>query len=692
MFKKIIALFFFSWSLLLFISSGIVESQDGLQYLTIARQMYYHHTFAMPAADYPLDNIHMNVTPGKNGVKYSPTGLGFSVAYLPAVALEDAFNKVAGLQPTEKFPLDNDWPIMLFASMTNATFGALIIVTFYAFLKSFSFEDKRALLLAFALFLSSNLLVYSKHAFAHEMFISCMFLSFYFIRRYHLTHKKFEIVWASVSYGIVLLSYNPTFLLPVPALIIYYLLGFNWYTKKSIKDSLLIVLTDCLIATISIAPFFALYGWFNWVRFGGGTSTGYGEGGIEAPPIPSGFVLYEGLWGLLFSPGKTIFLFTPALLILVLFWFKLQKRYIPEMAAAGAVFFVYLFFIASLVGGPDFYPWHGEASFGPRYLLPILPLLLLLVAFIYRQLSTRQKGWIFWPIICIGIIVQSVGVLIPYQVRFSGFEYQIYLNGHRITYDLYANFIPRFSPFYTMSKWLVRTALQIPNNYIEKPAIEGWDGMHGVLPTSQGDWRQIEPLSALEVSKKAASMPIELTFLNNVATESATPSAKAVTISAEQNGAVLTKIAVAPQQQTTMVLSPSSLSADQPLLLMHEYQATDSASLPNQATYITSIKSGQTPVELENYNYPYVSRVSQKLFNQKYYYWGGEDTKLWDLWNMRSINYVHTLDLWWLRPFHYWDLPKDFFAVLFFGNVAICSVSGYYVVTLHESTPGRKKK
>ncbi len=670
-----------------------MESQDGLQYLAVARQIYYTQTFEMPAAKYPNDNIHMNVQVGRDGKEFSPTGLGYSLAYLPAVAAEDIFNRLADVSPTKNFPLDNDWPIMLFGSMTNAFFGAVFITTFYLFLKTFNFSDRTAIFLAILLFLSSNLLVYTKHGFAHMMFICFMWLSFYFIRLYRLEQKIRYVVFAALSYGVVVISYNPTFFLPLPALGIYYLFSVNWTQRNQWKPKLQQITRDILVGLVSISPFLALYSWFNWIRFGGATSTGYGTGGFVSLPVPQPFVLYEGLWGLLFSPGKSIWLFTPILLLLLIFWFKFKKQYLAEIVAGIVISAVYIVFTASLVGGSDYYPWHGEASFGPRYILPILPFGILLASFLFQELTKKQRYAVFLPIVCFGLAIQVVGVLIPYQVRFSGLQYEFHLNGHRITYDVYANFLPRFSPLYSMSKWFVKKTLQVPAFYLRPASVQYIDGVHGVFRTGDGDWRQIEQVSAVKIARESTDQPLSLEVINLVSTTSATHRLYDLEVIATHNESEVGKVTVATSSTEVLTATLPKSESDQLVVLRYAYVGTPSALIPDQYPFVKNLQIGSTQAHAESYNYPYVSRVSQNVFNTEYNFWGSENTKLWDLWNMRSINYVHTLDLWWLRPLHYWDLPKNFYLLLFLGNVSICVTSSYVLykaVVRGEQKPIKK--
>lgn len=686
--KQGILLFIFFWSFFSFFSSGIVESQDGLQYLTIARQMYYHQTVAMPEAKYPLDNMHMNVTAGRDGKDFAPTGLGFSLAYIPAVALEDLFNRVAGLSPTPNFPLDNDWPIMLFGSMTNAFFGALFVVVFFYYLRTFNFTQKTSFLLAFALFVSSNLFVYAKFGYAHLMFTSFLFLAFFCIRKYSLSTKRFWLFLAGSAYGVVIISYNPTFLFALPALGLYYLASVNWKKINNFAGKAKTLGLDFIFGFVGVAPWMGLYGLFNWIRFGGATSSGYGSGGIALPTLPPAFVAFEGMWGLLLSPGKSIFLFTPILLLPILFWFRLRREWWPEIIAGLTLFFVYLYFIGSLVGGVDYYPWHGESSFGPRYMLPMLPLALLVAALLYRRLTKWNKLLVFWPIVAFGFIVEMVGILVPYQVRFGGLEYQIYLNGERITYNEYANFIPRWSPLYSMSKRLARKILEIPTQYFSHNPVVLADGASGPMITREKTvWRELKPLAVLQVNDSKIE-ELRFNFVHQVASPSATFSTQ---MDAVVDGKSVASIVLPPNSHGEFKINKRDISQwPEQFVIETSFVGTASAELNNHWTFLESIVADNQQVSIMPYQYPYVSRVSERLDGQKYIYWGEENRKLWDLWMMRAIIFENTLDLWWLRPFHYWDLPKGFFGSLFLGNLIILIGSGLGLK--NSIKPGKNSK
>jgi hypothetical protein len=101
--------------------------------------------------------------------------------------------------------------------------------------------------------------------------------------------------------------------------------------------------------------------WYNWVRFGGVLSTGYGPTGRG--------VLWRGLWGLLASPGKSVFLFNPPLL-LALFGLPAIYRRHPQFVVAllAAALPVFLFYA-------QFMYWDGDWAWGPRYMTYMVPAL-----------------------------------------------------------------------------------------------------------------------------------------------------------------------------------------------------------------------------------------------------------------------------------------------------------------------------
>lgn len=116
-----------------------------------------------------------------------------------------------------------------------------------------------------------------------------------------------------------------------------------------------------------LLPGLGIVAWYNLVRFGTPLATGYAaEATLFTTP------LLVGLHGLLLSPGKSLFLYAPPLLLaLPGAWRHWQRR-------RGLVLLVLGLFLAHLLLYATWGEWQGGGVWGPRFLLPVVPLLLLL--------------------------------------------------------------------------------------------------------------------------------------------------------------------------------------------------------------------------------------------------------------------------------------------------------------------------
>ena len=169
-----------------------------------------------------------------------------------------------------------------------------------------------------------------------------------------------------------------------------------------------------LVFIFGLIVFPAVFGWLNYARFGHVLETGR----LISPVTYGTFVPpWEGLAGLLISPGKGLFWFCPIVLAGLAWWprFRRTDRRLSRILA-GMIIFQWLF----LACRSD---WHGGFCLGPRFLLPLVPFVLIPVAFRLRDWFAQRRqadGWGAGLLVLffLGCVVQQVFFCLGEPVSF----------------------------------------------------------------------------------------------------------------------------------------------------------------------------------------------------------------------------------------------------------------------------------
>ncbi|MEW5982150.1 MAG: glycosyltransferase family 39 protein [Acidobacteriota bacterium] len=166
---------------------------------------------------------------------------------------------------------------------------------------------------------------------------------------------------------------------------------------------------------------------YNAARFGSPFATGY-----ERDPTPAvGSSVGAGLWGLLVSPGTSLILYSPVVVpALAALWFLRRRE--PRLAwTAAGLCLAFLLFYAQLGN------FAGGRSYGPRYLVPLLPMLCALLAVGMRSFSAGCRRLAVG--ICLisaavqlpGVVVDFSKVRLEYALRTPGRTYEAVMNEWR---------------------------------------------------------------------------------------------------------------------------------------------------------------------------------------------------------------------------------------------------------------------
>jgi hypothetical protein len=218
--------------------------------------------------------------------------------------------------------------------------------------------------------------------------------------------------------GVTILT-KAALLVVLPAFVLYVLtvsaelVGVDWRKLPALllkKDIALRALwcQVALLAPVGIACGMTL--WLNYMRFGSVLNFGYN---YAVDDVPFANPLYIGAFGLLFSFNSgLIFYATPVLLGL---WGvrRFTHRYPREMVLVAVVGLAILIIHAGWVH------WAGLADYGPRYLVPVIPFLLLPAVDAFPGVWTRpreHKGALalIAAVALLGVAEQAMGILVSF--------------------------------------------------------------------------------------------------------------------------------------------------------------------------------------------------------------------------------------------------------------------------------------
>ncbi|HUF48518.1 MAG TPA: hypothetical protein VMM93_11935 [Vicinamibacterales bacterium] len=183
-----------------------------------------------------------------------------------------------------------------------------------------------------------------------------------------------------------------------------------------------------LAAGAPVAVAAGLWMWYNAARFGHPLDTGL----LRDPNVRLDTPIVIGLHGLLLSPGRSLLVYAPVTIAGVAALWALRRAMGPLAIYCGSTALLFLLLIAKM------HQWDGGESYGPRYLVPILPFVTLPVALWLRPTAPRRARRIVGVLAVAGLLVQVPGVLVDFnkaQLAFarSRADYSIALT--RYTWD-----------------------------------------------------------------------------------------------------------------------------------------------------------------------------------------------------------------------------------------------------------------
>ncbi len=296
----------------------------------------------------------------------------------------------------------------------NGVITALTAALLWLTALRLGYSDRVGLLLALLFGLCTIAWPYANHFFGEPLSALSLLLCFYAIRTFRASGQLRWMWLAGVAAGLVIATVVAHTLL-VAVLGLYWLTFFFYAPTGNDQQPARRpqLLTRAVGAGVAFGVPIIVTGllllWYNQVRFGNPFDTGYHFDSGEGFTSPMG----AGLWGLLLSPYRGIFWHTPLLIASLFFFWSFLRRHVVE----GVVIFGLSFVLISLYS--RWWMWWGGFAWGPRFLVPLTPFLVLLLAEGIARIEARLAELETPSFLSIGRAVGGMGLLLALSTLLS---------------------------------------------------------------------------------------------------------------------------------------------------------------------------------------------------------------------------------------------------------------------------------
>jgi hypothetical protein len=378
-------------------------------------------------------------------------------------------------------------PLLLVASSVNSLIITLTSLVIFCFSLELYGSQRIAFVLGLIFSVCSFVLPYNTTLFPQPLQGLCLVTSTFFVyrslhynSRFRCRHYSTEsgrnsninkrsnkgiyfVGLAGLFLGLSLFA-HPTSIIVIPGFVALLI----FYTKRIKKGIIFFV----IVLTIVLL----LVGLVNYIRYGSFTESGYRS--YASVSANSG---WEGLVGLMASPGAGLILFFPPVLLL-----PIALKYMYRKNKGLFFLTIYIIVVNWLYFGTLSYlqpiSWSGGFAWGPRYLISILPFITLALGTLFTHLRSKKhrlspfKLSIIISVCVAGFAINFLGTIVwvYYAHTYSWEKEQIwkYENmgsiGNMETWDL-MTWNPYYSPIILHMKILA-------NDYVSGIQIERFQG------------------------------------------------------------------------------------------------------------------------------------------------------------------------------------------------------------------------
>jgi hypothetical protein len=358
---------------------------------------------------------------GMGGRYFASHGIGFSVFLVPFYLSAKAAVQV--LSPPRCETWDACVPIHLI-SWSNCVLSALTVVLLCALCLDLGYTLRRSVTAALIYGFATLAWPYARFAFDVSPTALLLLAAFREGVRAGSVKDGAEVrrwALAGVLGGLAILVRLPTIPALAPLAVWALLSSASGYGARARRLIAFLLPLGCSLAFSA---------WYNLYRFGSILNDGHAANAADRLT----FQPWVGILGMTISPGKGMLWYCPVIIIALVGVprFIARQRITGTLALSMATLSLlpYLFV-------PD---WYGGDAWGPRFVIPVLPLILL-PALEARDVfsADRRRRAAVWAILIYSVIVQLAGQLVSYPIRLRRAA-QLHIDYRSLLWD------PRHSP------------------------------------------------------------------------------------------------------------------------------------------------------------------------------------------------------------------------------------------------------
>jgi hypothetical protein len=344
----------------LLIQQGQVTVSDGKDMLAVSQSIVHHGSFAV--------SPQFGVT-GRGGHYFAKYGIGLSLVAVPFVALGDLVSVFTGDQ-----------------AKLEAFFSASLMPLVMGFLTASLFRTTRRLgagprwaaVIAVGSAFGTYALPYGKDFFAEPLTTLAIVLSIEF-----LMSGRCELAGVALAFAVTTRPETVVLVAILPIIV---------WAFRGFRGAFVYGAVGAIGAVVDAV--------YDQYRFGSVLKSGYGSEGFTTPFI-------HGAAGFLFSPEKSVLLFAPIVILVVLGSIRLwaaRMRYVVVLTLTNLL----VFFVLSAT----WHSWQGGWSWGPRLLLPgVIPAMLLLSPL------TRKERRVAIGLLAVGFVMSASTILVSTRAQ-----------------------------------------------------------------------------------------------------------------------------------------------------------------------------------------------------------------------------------------------------------------------------------